>query len=253
LIRIKGLGVTLEQASHSAESVTSSMTCPKCGHEQEERLDCLKCGVVFSKYYALFRSSKSPSEKGFEDPIAQEQSEQERRVAISDLQLQLREISVRIAEVEFEKAERNQLRTELKNLEQHFQANLEQIALQLEQIEKRLAEPSVSTFQQEMEDYFPRLLKRLEQVESKLEGLEDIGSQINDLNEKNGAGSKQLSMLQSQHSALREEFAAIKSQLEQVCEAQRKKEPSTPLEIDVHAIRKHLDEFREMLGKGTES
>jgi chromosome segregation ATPase len=229
------------------------MTCPKCGHEQEERLDCLKCGVVFSKYYALFPSSKSPSEKGFEDPMAQEQSEQERRVAISDLQLQLREIYVRIAEVEFEKAERNQLRTQLKNLEQHFQANLEQIAIQLEQVEKRLAEPSVSAFQQEIEVYFPRLLKRLEQVEGRLGELKDIGSQINALNEKNEAGSKQLSMLQNQHSALREEFSAIKSQLEQVCEAQRKKEPSTPLEIDVHAIRKHLDELREMLGKGAAS
>lgn len=185
--------------------------------------------------------------------MVQEQSEQELRVAISDLQLQFREISVKIAEVEFEKAERNQLRTELKNLERHFQANLEQIAIQLEQVEKRLADPPVSAFQQEIESYFPQLLQRLEHVEGRLESLKNIGNQINDLNEKNGAGSQQLSILQNQHSEISKEFAAIKSQLEEVCEAQRQRESSTPLEEDVHAIRTLLDEFREMLSKGATS
>jgi DNA repair exonuclease SbcCD ATPase subunit len=241
--------VTIEQALHNNEPATGLMACPKCGHEQEERPDCLKCGVVFSKYYALFPSSKSPMAKSIEEPTARQQSEQERRAVVSDLQLQVREISARMAEVEFEKAERNQLRTELKNLEQFVQTNLEQITGRMERCEKRNGEQPASKVQQEIEDHFPPLLKRLERAEDRLERLDHISSQINDLNDKSGAGFQQLSKLQIQYSALREEFAAIRNRLEQVYEAQRNEEPRTPLEEDVHAIRRNLDEFRQILSK----
>jgi hypothetical protein len=43
--------------------------------------------------------------------------------------------------------------------------------------------------------------------------------------------------------------AEIKSKLEQICEAQEASEPRTPLEDDVHAIRKYLDEFRQIMLK----
>jgi DNA repair exonuclease SbcCD ATPase subunit len=242
--------VTLEQALHNNESGAGLMICPKCGHEQEERLDCLKCGVVFSKYYALFPSSKSSGVKNSDDSIAHQQSDQERRAVISDLQLQIREISTRIAEVEFEKAERNQLRIELKNLEQLLQTSLDQLANRLEQCEKRFGELLISTTQQEMENHFPSLLRRLEQVEGGFGRLEHIDNQINDLNEKGEARLLQLSELEVKYSTLIEEFAAIRGRLEQIYEAQKNEEPRTPLEEDVHAIRRNLEEFRQILSKG---
>jgi DNA repair ATPase RecN len=101
-----------------------------------------------------------------------------------------------------------------------------------------------------MENHFPSLLRRLEQVEGGFGRLEHIDNQINDLNEKGEARLLQLSELEVKYSTLIEEFAAIRGRLEQIYEAQKNEEPRTPLEEDVHAIRRNLEEFRQILSKG---
>ena len=35
------------------EPPKKKMTCPKCGHEQIEALECVKCGIIISRYKEL--------------------------------------------------------------------------------------------------------------------------------------------------------------------------------------------------------
>jgi phage shock protein A len=210
----------------------------------------MKCGIVFSKYYALFPSESSAA-NGLEESIAPAppSMEQDRGSVLSDLQLQVRELCARFAEVEFEKAERHQLRADLRNLERQLQDNLKRMSAQLGNLEKRFDEPSAPIAQQEHGVHLPALLERLGQIENRLERLDHINRKISDLDGKNGTNSQLVSDLQAQHSILREEITAIKSQLELVRQIHENQEPATPLEADIHAIRKNLDVFYELLSK----
>jgi hypothetical protein len=38
--------------SERVESQRRKIVCPKCGHEQHASSECLKCGIIFSKYRA---------------------------------------------------------------------------------------------------------------------------------------------------------------------------------------------------------
>ncbi len=223
------------------------MICPKCGYAQETRLDCRKCGVVFSKYYALFPSSKGAGSDGAEEPIVQAPSEDR---TLADLQLQVRELSGRFSNLEFEKAERNQLRIDLRNLESQVQTNLENMATRLQQAEKRFAEelvPKSELAEPEISVQLAAIMERVGQLEDQLRNLDHISGQVSDLEEKNGNNSQLMLELQAQHSAIREEVSEVKSQIELVRQAHENQEPPTPLEDDVHAIRKNLDELRQFL------
>jgi chromosome segregation ATPase len=243
----------MEPVSPRAQSAPGSMACPKCGFEQEERLDCRKCGVVFSKFYALFQPGKPATQSIPMDSTAPEQLGQDHKAANSDLQLQIKELSAKFSQVEFEKAERNQLRTDLKNLEQQFQAHLDRMAIRLDQVEKKSAETSDPKPQQKSESQSSEILKRLEKIEDILMNLDPISRQISDLTQRDVTNSRQISELQTQYTLLRQEVLEIKDQINLINKAREAEEPRTPIEEDVRAIRKNLEEFRQFLSKHASS
>jgi hypothetical protein len=147
-------------------------------------------------------------------------SEQVHRAVIADLQLQIQEISSRVAEVDIEKAERVQLRADLKNLEHQLQVNIELMAARLEQCEKRFSEPMASTSEREADSHLPALLERLNRLEDRLGKVDLISKQISNLEEDGKIESKQLSTLQDQYSLLRKEVVEIKFHVERLCRTQ---------------------------------
>ena len=110
------------------------MNCPKCGYEQEQRLDCRKCGIVFSKYLALqseTASSGSPSTA----------PENGGTVEVQELRQSIRDLTRKFSEVEFERVERSQIKGDLKLLDKKVQTSLDQLTFRLEELEKLLSNP----------------------------------------------------------------------------------------------------------------
>jgi chromosome segregation ATPase len=239
----------MESAMYGTESAAGMMVCPKCGFEQDERQECLKCGIVFSKFYALFPDGKEVDAEIPDDAVTQDSGDQDQKAMIADLQRQIREMNSRFSEVDFEKAERNRLRADLKDLELRLQANMEQMAERFEQCEARIGEGSTAPVQQEGDGALHDLLDRLNQLEEQLKSVVDASPKINELEDKHNSILQQVTGLEEQFSGAREEVADIKSKLEQILEVQEAAEPRTPIEDDVHAIRKYLDEFRQILSQ----
>ncbi len=111
------------------------MNCPKCGYEQEDRLDCRKCGIVFSKYFAM-QAEATASASGTVPQVENGPSGE-----ILELRQSMRDLSRRLLEVEFERVERGQIRNELKGLEKKNQTGLEQLTHRLEELETLLSTP----------------------------------------------------------------------------------------------------------------
>jgi chromosome segregation ATPase len=219
------------------------MSCPKCGFAQETRSDCKKCGVVFSKYYALFPSGKTVDGIPGEIPNPQEMPDRDLPVRIVELQEQVRALSSRCAQVEFEKAERNQLRQDLRNLERQLVESVERLESRMDNPPAPPAEP------QACDPRFDELRDKLEQAEATLGSFEFAGHYMVELSEKGETSARYIADLQQQVALLREDIDAIKLQLEAISAAQQAEEPRTPLEEDVHIIRKNLDDLRNLLSK----
>ena len=50
----------------SSSPTRTAITCPKCGFEQEEKLECLRCGIVFSKFKTPVPAVETPLITGTE-------------------------------------------------------------------------------------------------------------------------------------------------------------------------------------------
>lgn len=202
-----------EPAFNDAESSEETSTCPRCGHVREKQADCVSEAII------------------------------------SDLQLQIREISAKISEVDTEKAERSQLQADLKNLEHQLQVSMELMTNRLEQCETRFSGSALSLSQQEADSHLPALLERLNRLEDRLEKVDLISKQISSLEEGGRIESEQLLMLQDQYSLLKNEVVEIKLNVERLYRPRENAETLAHLENEILAIRKRLDQFRRILNK----
>jgi chromosome segregation ATPase len=217
------------------------MICPKCGFDQEERLDCKECGIVFSKYNALFTASESSGTPEEEVSLKSE---------IQDLQIQVRELSSRLIDVDFEKAERKKIRSDLTDLNKQMQQNQTEMETRLRQIEESLER----SFQESASQITPEILENLpksEEMEQKASELTDNLNHINDrltsLWEKTGQNSYQITELCDQVTSLHNEILETRNQLESMDKNQVDGEPKTIYEDDVKSIRKNLDELGQFI------
>ena len=217
------------------------MICPKCGFEQEERLDCKECGIVFSKYNALFSSSESPDASEEEVLMKNE---------INNLYMQVRELGSRLMDVEFEKAERKQIRVDLKDMKNQIHQNQAEMNAHMQQIEEKLESlPKESASQ-----ITPEVLENLpksDEIEKKASELKDslnnTNEQLTDLWETTGQNSSQITELRDQIAYLRNEIHETKSRMESIEKNAINEEPQTIYEDDVKAIRKNLDELGQFI------
>ena len=223
------------------------MICPKCGFEQEERLDCKECGVIFSKYNALFQSPEESDSMNEENQGLNE---------VHELQIQVRELSSRLIEAEFEKAERKKLRSDLKDLSDQTQSDQIQLKTRLQKIEDNME----SRFKESGPKISPEILEKLPQLEEIDQKTAELSDTLNstidqctNLWEKTGQNSYQISELRTQVVFLREEVAEMKALLESLQKQQDTDEPTTIKDDDIKAIRKNLDELGQFisgLGRG---
>ncbi len=126
---------TVRRPCRITQTEATTVICPKCGYEQEERLDCRKCGIVFSKYLAM------QSETSGTPPGPAPQAENGASVEILELRQHVRDLNHRFSEVEFERVERSQLRGEMKALDKKLEASSDQMARRLEDLERLLSTP----------------------------------------------------------------------------------------------------------------
>lgn len=222
------------------------MNCPKCGLEQEERLDCKECGIVFSKYNALFQSppSKNPNEE-----------ENANNFSLQELQIKIKELSSQSINIEFEKAERKKLRADVKYLEEYILQGREELEARIRQIENSLRNSTAGP-EPEISPGIREILKKSGETEQKTAEITDNLNrsidQLTSLWEKTGQNSFRITELNGQLAALRNEMLEMKGRLETLHRNQTDIEPKTIFEDEVKAIRQNLEElgrFISSLGK----
>lgn len=154
------------------------MNCPKCGYLQEERLDCRKCGVVFSKYYALHSQEMPLQSDSREASLPPYPPSPETYLPdLIEMRQSLKEVTRRLNETEFERAERIRISGEIRSLDQKMQDLQAQFASSIEGFEKKAESLTSSELPSEeylrklnaelIEAYMDPFLKRLNQVEQK--------------------------------------------------------------------------------------
>jgi chromosome segregation ATPase len=156
------------------------VNCPKCGYHQEERLDCRKCGVVFSKYYALHNQEPLQSDnRDASSPQPNVPSAETYLPDLIEMRQSLKDVARRLNETEFERAERIRISAEIRSLNQKIQDLQTQIASSVAGLEKKAENLISSALPSEehlrklnvelIETYLDPFLKRLDQIEKKAE------------------------------------------------------------------------------------
>ena len=156
------------------------MNCPKCGHTQEERLDCLKCGIVFSKYSELhFTTEKAqraevpalPPRNPMHPPEDFTPGE------MAELRQTMRELGRRFSELEFERADRNQIWKELRALEKS-QAAWQQYSARLDDFEARLQATPERALVEKSQASWQQCSARLDDFEVRLQAIPEASVEL---------------------------------------------------------------------------
>jgi chromosome segregation ATPase len=158
---------------------TPIVLCPKCGYRQEERLDCMKCGIVFSKYLALRSSGKAPQPEGFEDN-ALRMAEESAVMDLNEPRQSLAELQRLGNAIEFERLERSRMSSDVKQLERKLSAHYEDLAARMSGLEMQApaappvpqsaAPDDLAEFKRDLlELHFEPLARRLDEIEQRID------------------------------------------------------------------------------------
>lgn len=160
------------------------MNCPKCGFVQEERTDCKKCGVIFSKFYALHAPDSLAAAAVLEPQRASNESAKDKPFpelpGLLEFRQHLRDLQERFNELELERPGRQRIRNEIRALEERLQKSLEQITTRQDEIERRISaldSPADMPTLQDLADLrmelqavdFESIQKRFERLEGRLQ------------------------------------------------------------------------------------
>jgi chromosome segregation ATPase len=150
-----------------------TMKCPKCGHSQEERLDCVRCGIVFAKYYAMYPQAADLPPENQETLFSPHPAPADALLAeVSELRQGVREIASRLTDVEFERAERNLLRGEIKSVEQKVNELAEDLKNRVSALEEYVSNPDPTQVPESgPATAIEEMLERLAQIERQVEAL----------------------------------------------------------------------------------
>ncbi|MFH1573904.1 MAG: hypothetical protein ABIG68_07955, partial [Acidobacteriota bacterium] len=116
------------------------MICPKCGFAQEERVDCIKCGVVFAKFYALYSPDGPAGLEAQEFPDLPPAPFMELGIQdLSEMRQTLRDLTRRFNELDFERIERGRMRNDLRALEQTVEEGMSALVTQQDEQGRQLS------------------------------------------------------------------------------------------------------------------
>ena len=255
---------------HAMQLVT--MKCPKCGHSQEERQDCVRCGIVFAKYYAMYPLDRDMPPEGQEAMVSSHAVPADTLSAeISELRQGVREIASRLSDVEFERAERSLLRGELKSVELGVAELADDLRSRLLALENRPPDPDPAQMSQGLSGTaLDDLAGRFEQIEEQLQGLaaqarsQDPGtadmirgiatrqSGLEDRIEKLIAGLQQGGEAsQSAEKALEELRQAVQSATVRYSEIGELKKNHLVLQNEIETLRRDQETLRKQPANGT--
>lgn len=200
--------------------------------------------MVFSKYYALHLPGKPVVSEVLDPPLTQPPAPESLSVEIADLRHSFNELSRRFNELEFERAERSQLRGEMRCLDQKLKGTLAQVHERLSNLEEGTANPpapppsaspeDIQQLRNELlQEHLVPLQTKLGHVEARLEILP-----------KELAPKTDLRFFEALR-ALEQHITELESEIAKDAEDRRAKAENPP--SGAEKISKNLDELRVSL------
>lgn len=174
------------------ETGSAIVICPKCGFDQDERIDCLRCGVIFSKYFAVHPEARPVRAESADAPADSAQHPHEHSAPPEQSHVEQPAPDRQAQEPE-------QTSSETSGLDRRIHSTLKVYGERLWELQKRIEErpklagieeklaalrgeirQEIEALREVVRGHDPRpLLEQLHQVESRLEALpSELAGQI---------------------------------------------------------------------------